>query len=96
MGRPRRRRISAKTGSLNAGQLALAYLRYIIAGEIGGARKEVGGLGAMPADLAHVLELSVVQDTETGCLFGFAQIAKRAHLARGRGGLQPIRDELSE
>ena len=41
--RARRRRNSAKSIFTNSGLLDLAYLRYVIAGEIAGAWAEIGG-----------------------------------------------------
>ena len=81
---------------MNTGQPALAYLRYIIAGELAGAWAEFGGLGAMLANLASVMELPVLQNMETACRFERAQNAAWTHLARERGSLQIIRDELVE
>ena len=85
---------SAKTSLLNTGQLALAYVRYVIAGEMVVAWPKYGGLGAMLTNVARLLKPSVVQDIETASRFERAQSSARAHLARGRGNLQLVRDEL--
>ena len=49
----RRPRNDAKVGLLNAGQVALPYLRYIVDGEIPGAWDNFGGFGARVTNLAH-------------------------------------------
>ena len=48
-----RRRNSAETAFLNTGQLALHYLRYIVAGEITLAWEALGGMTAIPPNHAH-------------------------------------------
>ena len=48
----RQRRNAAETAFLNTGQLSLAYLRYIIVGELAGAWAEFGGMGALLTNLA--------------------------------------------
>ena len=50
--RSRQKRNDVKTSFLNTGQLALALLHYIIAGEIAGAWAKFGGLGALLTNLA--------------------------------------------
>ena len=67
--RSRQTRNAVKTSFLNTGQLALSYLRYIIAGELTGAWTKFGGLGALLTNLASILELSVLQNMETACRF---------------------------
>ena len=57
-GKFRQRRNGAKFSFLNTGQLGLAYLWYIEAGEIAGARNNSG----CPI---HLLELLVAQNLET-------------------------------
>ena len=92
--RSRQKRNAAKTSFLNTGQLALAYLRYIIAGELSGAWTKFGGLGAMLTNLASILELSVLRNMETACRFERTQSAAWSHLARERGSLLTIKEEL--
>ena len=75
------------TSFLNAGQLALAFSRYVIAGEIAGAWAKFGGLGALLSNLASTTELSVIQNVETASRFERAQSAAWFHLARERGSL---------
>ena len=65
----RQERNAAKPSFLNTGQLALAYLRYIIAGELAGAWNKFGGLGALSTNLASILELSVIRNMETARRF---------------------------
>ena len=48
----------------------------------------------MLTNLASILELSVLQNMETACRFEKTQSAAWPHLARERGGLQIIKDEL--
>ena len=78
---PRLRRYDVNTSTLNAEQLALSYLRFMVAGEIAGPRGNFGGFGALIANLAHFLELSVTQDVETTSCFERAQSPARPHLA---------------
>ena len=92
--RSRQKRNAVKTSFLNTGQLALAYLRYIIAGELSGAWSKFGGLGALLTNLASILELSVLQNMETACRFERTQSSAWSHLARERGSLQTIKEEL--
>ena len=79
---------------MNTGKLASAYLRYIVAGEVAAARKKFGGLGALLTNLAAFLGLSAIQHLETASRFERAQSAAWSHLARERGGLQVIKEEL--
>ena len=60
-GEVRQRISSVKTGLSDTGQPAHAYLRYVVAGEIAGARAKFGGPGAMLTNLAHL------QNMETTC-----------------------------
>ena len=90
----RQKRNAVKTSFLNTGQLAVACLRCIIAGEIVGAWAKFGGLGALLTNLASLVELSVIQNMETASRFERAQSAARPHLARERGSLQTIKEEL--
>ena len=60
----RHRRNSGKTGPLNTGKLALAYLRYNVGGEKAGAWVEFGGLGALLINLARLLLLFAAQSME--------------------------------
>ena len=90
----RQKRNSAKTSFLDTGKLALAYLRYIISGDLAGAWTKFGGLGALLTNLASAMELSMLQNMETACRFERAQGAAWNHLARERGGLQITKDEL--
>ena len=46
-------------------QLALHYLRFIIAGGVADAWAKFGGLGVTLSNLAHIAELSVARDLET-------------------------------
>ena len=48
----------------------------------------------MLTNLASVMELSMLQNMETACRFERAQSAAWTHLARERGSLQIIKDEL--
>ena len=59
--RRRQKRSAVKTSFLNTGQLALSYLRYVIAGDLAGAWTKFGGLGAMLTNLASLLELCAAQ-----------------------------------
>ena len=90
----RQKRNAVKTSFFNTGQLALAYLRYIIAGELAGAWNKFGVLGALLKNLASIMELSVPQNMETACRFEEAQSAAWSRPARERGSLQIIKDEL--
>ena len=63
-----------RTSSLFAGQLAMGYVRYIGPGEVSGSRGKLGGMGAMPTDLAHLLELSILRNMETAPRFEEAQL----------------------
>ena len=83
-----------KASFLNTGQLDLAYLRYIITGELAGAWNKFGGLGALLANLASTIELAVIRDVETACLFERTQGAAWPRLARERGRLQTAEEEL--
>ena len=62
MGGNRQERNAAKTSFLNTGQLALAYPRYIIAGELAGAWAKIDGLGALLANFISTNELSVIRN----------------------------------
>ena len=53
-----------ETSFQNAGQLALSYLCYIVGGEIAGDWEKFGGSGALIANLAHLLDLSVAQNAD--------------------------------
>ena len=83
-----------KTSFLNTGQLALAYLRYIVAGGIAGVWTKFGRLGALLTNLASTMELSIVQNMETASCFERVQSVAWPHLARERGILQTIKGEL--
>ena len=61
----RQRWNGAKTELLNAGHLALSFLRYFVAGKVAGASTKFGGLATMLANLAHLPDLSVPRDAET-------------------------------
>ena len=69
MRKSRETRNAVKTSFLDIGRLALAHLRYIIAGELAGARAKSGGLGALLTNLASAIELSVIQNMETASRF---------------------------
>ena len=88
--RNRQKRNAAKTGFLNTGQLALAYLRYIIAGEFAGAWTKFGGLGAMLTNLASILELSALQNMETACRFERTQ---KCRVVPPRSGTRGLADD---
>ena len=90
----RQRRNDVKTSSLNTEQLALAHLRYIVAGEIDLAPKKFGGLGASLTNFVTLLELAVIQDVEAASRLGRAQSAARSRLVRGRGSLQVVKEEV--
>ena len=66
------------------------------AGELAGAWAEFGGIGAILTNSAHLLELSGAHFMVTASRFECAQGAAWARLARERGNLQLIEDELSE
>ena len=83
-----------ETSFLNTGQLALAYLRYIIAGELAGAWGKFDGLGAPLSNLASMHDLSVIRNMETACRFERTRGAARPNLAPERGRLQTIKEEL--
>ena len=91
--RDRRRRDSDRTGFAIPGQLALAHLRYIMAGEFAVAWTEFGALGAMIATLARLLAPSVAQNMEADCRSERAQITEWARVDLGLGNPQLIRDE---
>ena len=61
----RQRRNDVMTSVMSTGHLALSYLRYSVAGEFAGAWEHFGGLGAFVPNLAHLPELSVVQNTKS-------------------------------
>ena len=92
--KPGQRRNSVKTWFLNAGQLALAHLRFISAGEVPGDRVKFGGRGALLTNLAHLPELSDIPKGETAPRFERAWSAAVAHLARDRRNLLLVKDEL--
>ena len=48
-----------RTPFSDTGQLALHYLRYVIAVKVAGAWDRFGGMGEMITNLAHMMELSV-------------------------------------
>ena len=50
----------------------------------------------MLTSLASAMELSMLQNMETACRFERAQSAAWTHLARERGSLQIIKDELAK
>ena len=70
------------TSFLNTGQLALVYVRYIIAGELAGGWTKFGGLGALLTNLATELDLSIIRNMETASRFERAQSAAWSYLAR--------------
>ena len=90
----RQQRNGVKTLFMNSPQLSLAYLRYIIAGEVAGAWDAFGGMGAMLSHLAHLHKLSVTQNMETSFRFERAQSTKWSQLARNRGDPEVIKSEL--
>ena len=55
-------------------------MRYSVAGEIVGAWGNLGGLGEMFTNLAHLLELSVARNMEAASRFDKAQSAAWPHL----------------
>ena len=91
-----RQRPSPKSSLLKTGQLALAYLRYIIAGEIAGARAKFGWLRAMLTNLARLLGLSVMRNMGAASRFEGAPSTAWAHLERGRRNLRLIWEELAK
>ena len=90
----RQQRNGVKTLFMNSSQLSLAYLRYIVAGEVAGAWDAFGGMGAMLSHLAHLHKLSATQNMETSFRFERAQSAKWSQLARNRGGPEAIKADL--
>ena len=66
----------------------------VTAGEIAGARGDVGGLGAMSANLAHLIDLSVIRKKETVPHFAEAWSTAWAHVVRERGDLHLNKGEL--
>ena len=83
-----------ETSPLRAGRLALAYLRYSIAGGVAGAWAKFGGLGVLLTNLAPMLEPPVTQNVATASRFERAQSALRPHLAREWGSLQAVKGEF--
>ena len=79
------RRKSAKTSFLDLRLLALRYLRYVVASEVAGARKNFGGRGGMPTNLAFILEPPLIPNVETASKFERAQSTARAHVAWSEG-----------
>ena len=65
-GRNRQRRQKA---FLITGQPGLRYVRRILAGEAAGNSGNLGRSGAMPTNLARLLELSVTRNVETASRF---------------------------
>ena len=65
----RQRRNDVKASFVNTGVLALACARYIVAGEIARAWEHFGGFGALLANLAHLVELSIGRNMGTASLF---------------------------
>ena len=60
----RPKRCGVKTSYFNSGQVALAHLQYIVAGEIAGSLEKSCGSGALLTNLAHLLEPSVILNIE--------------------------------
>ena len=93
-GKTRQQRNGVQTRFANCPQLALSYLRYIIAGEAAGAWKAFGGMGAMLSHLAHLQKVAMTQNAETSFRFERAQSAKSSQLARNRGGPTAFKNDL--
>ena len=79
---------------LTSGQLGLANLRYVVAGGMDGAWAIFEGLGTALTYLARPLELSVARNVETASRSERVQCTAWAHLARDRGNLHLIKDEI--
>ena len=90
----RQRRNYVKTSCQIAGQLALSYLRYIVAGEVAGTWVNFGGFGAILTNLAHVAYPSVFRSVETASRADQSQGSAWSQLARGRGNLQLVKGDL--
>ena len=69
-------------------------MRYIVAGEIDLAPKKFGGLAAFLTKLLTLLELAVIQNMEAASRFERAQSAARSRLARERGSLEAVKEEV--
>ena len=93
-GKARQQRDDVKTSFLNSGQLALSDMRYFVAREIAGDWGHFGALGAFFANLAHFMEISIIENMGTVSRFERAQSASWSHLVRERGGLQLAKEEL--
>ena len=58
-------RNGVKAASLNAGELAFRYFRFLVAAEVADAQTKIEGFGAVLANVTHFMWLSVLQYTET-------------------------------
>ena len=76
-----------------AGQLALHYLRLIVARDVSGTRARFGGVGAVLTSLAHVMKLSSTRNLETARRYGKLQHEARALLAREPGHVAASKGE---
>ena len=93
-GKARRKRIAVRTPFLYTGQLSLHYLRYIIAREVAGGWRKLGGMVAELTHPAHLLGISVTRNMVTTSCFEKAQHAPGAHFVRERDNLEIIKSEL--
>ena len=86
--RPPQRRNGVRAPALNVGQLVLRRHRFIIAWQ------NFGGLGAKLSNLVRNTKLRIIRNTETASRPEKMQNAAWSHLARKRGNMRTIRDEL--
>ena len=91
----RQKRNGLRTSILNAGQVALPYLRFIFAGEATNASAKFGRLGAMLANSAHTVELTASNNMEAAYRSAKVRNAIWSHLTRGRGNVATTLDELT-
>ena len=74
----------------------MLYLRYVVAGEVAGAREKLGGMEDMLTNLAPLSELPVARNMGTVSRFENAQSAALPHLVRERGNAQTISGGLAK
>ena len=83
----RRRKTKVRTPLLKTRQLSTHCERYVVAGKVAGAKDNFGGFGALSANFAHILDLSITQNAGTADTCQKVQRAALDHLARERGNL---------
>ena len=90
----RRRGNGVGASFLRTGQPGLAYLRYIVVGDVAWYRCSLGGLGAVSSNLGHLSGLSIVQNAETFSRFERSRGTAWARPARDTGDFQIRKGEL--